>query len=423
MRFSRLCSLAALLLVVLASAGFSPPLARADNWPAWRGPTGQGTSAEKSLPVEWSATKNVKWKVSLPDSGNSTPIVWGAKIFLTQATEGGKKRSLLCLNRKDGSKLWEKTVAFGLKEPKHNTNTFCAASPVTDGERVVVSHGSAGVYCYDLGGKELWHRDFGPGRHIWGSASSPVIYKDRVIFYFGPGEKTFLIAMNKKDGTDIWKVEERAGKPEEYIGVWGTPVIADMKGRMELVMNMPGAVKGYNPETGAVLWSCKGLEKDSGQDRLTYASPLVGQDVIVGMAGFGGPSIGLKTGGTGDITGTHRLWRTATNPQRIGSGVIIGEYVYVVNEPGIACLELKTGKEKWRESISGGLWSSILHADGRLYVVSQTGETVVFAPNPKEFEVIARNKLGDGTTRASVITSDGDLFIRTYKSLWCIGKK
>jgi outer membrane protein assembly factor BamB len=142
-------------------------LSRAENWPAWRGPTGQGSCMEKTLPVKWSATENVKWKIALPDEGNSTPIVWGEKIFLTQATDKGKKRSLWCISRKDGTKLWEQTVGFDGEEPKHQTNTYCAASPATDGERIVVSHGSAGVYCYDFDGKELWHRDLGPCRHIW----------------------------------------------------------------------------------------------------------------------------------------------------------------------------------------------------------------------------------------------------------------
>ena len=140
-RLAGLCTTAVLLAL---------PAARADNWPAWRGPTGQGQCAEKNLPVKWSATQNVKWKVPLPDAGNSTPVVWGDKVFLTQATDGGKKRSLWCLSRADGSKLWEKTIEYHHKEPKHDTNTYCAASPVTDGERVVVSYGSAGVYCYDF---------------------------------------------------------------------------------------------------------------------------------------------------------------------------------------------------------------------------------------------------------------------------------
>ncbi|MDB5306257.1 MAG: hypothetical protein JWO38_459 [Gemmataceae bacterium] len=406
------------LLVLLAL--LLPP-AQAENWPAWRGPTGQGVSTEKDLPVRWSATENVKWKVPLPDTGNSTPVVWGDKIFLTQATDKGKKRALWCLARKDGAKLWEKTVEYTAAEPKHDTNTYCAASPATDGERVVVSHGSAGVYCYDLAGTELWHRDLGPCHHIWGNASSPVLYKNLVFLNFGPNEKTFLVAMNKADGKDVWRADEVGKKAGEFFGSWSTPVVADVKGRTELVMSWPGVVKGYNPDTGQVLWSCRGLEKDGAVDRLAYTSPLVSADGIVAMAGYGGPSIGIKPGGTGDVTDTHRLWRVAKNPQRIGSGVIVEGYVYTVNEPGVVCLELKTGKEVWDQPIPGGSWSSIVLVEGRLYVVGQQGETFVIAAKP-ELEVIARNPLKE-TTRASVVPSDGDFLIRTYKHLWCIGGK
>jgi outer membrane protein assembly factor BamB len=415
MRPSRLIAATSLLLFALS-------LARAENWPAMRGPTGQGVSTDKKLPVKWSATENVKWKMPLPEPGNSTPIVWGDKIFLTQATEKGKKRSLWCLSRKDGSKLWEKTVEFANPGEIHGTNTYCAASPVTDGERVVVSHGSAGVYCYDLAGKELWHRDLGPNRHYWGSAASPVIYKDLVILNFGPGVHSFLIAMNKNDGKDVWKVDDRKGTERESFGSWSTPVVADVKGRTELVMSWGGVVKGYKPETGETLWTCRGLEKEGGKDRLTYTSPLVSQDAIVALAGYGGDGLGIKAGGSGDITDTHRLWRVRKNPQRIGSGVIVGEHAYIVNEPSLACIELKTGKEVWSEKIPGSIWSSIVLADGKLYAVSQQGVTYVVAAKP-QYEEIARNKLDGTMTRASVVPSDGEIFIRTYKHLWCIAEK
>ena len=397
--------------------------ARADNWPAWRGPTGQGHTAEKNLPTKWSATENVKWKVELPDAGNSTPIVWGDRIFLTQATEKGKKRSLLCLGRKDGSKLWEKTVAFDGKEQIHGTNTYCAASPVTDGERVVVFHGSAGMYCYDFAGKELWKKEFGPCDHIWGSAASPVIYKDLIIHNFGPHEKTFLVALKKADGTEVWRNDEVGKKPAEYFGSWSTPVVAAVGGRTELVMTWPGVVKSYEPETGKLLWSSAGLEKDGAKDRLAYASPLVSDKYVFAAAGYGGAAVGLKTGGTGDVTDSHRLFRTPKNPQRIGSGVIVGDHVYVVNETGVVCVDLKTGQEQWGQNVPGGVWSSIVRAGDTLYLTTQRGETLVFKANPKEYEEVAVNKLDGAVTRASLVPSDGELFIRTYRHLWCIGKK
>ena len=425
----------AILVLGTQYSVLSTPL-RADNWPGWRGPTGQGHSTETGLPVEWSATKNVKWKIPLPDEGNSTPVVWGDRVFVTQATDktkwpkggnGGpasaETRMLLCFNRADGKELWRATVRYTKLESTHPTNPFCSASPATDGERVVVSHGSAGVFCYDFAGKELWRRDLGPAEHIWGNAASPVLYKNLVILNFGPGPRTFLIALDKITGKDVWKVEEKGGKPSEYVGSWSTPVIAAPTGRTELIMSWAGAVKSYDPDTGELYWTCHGLEKDGkASDRLTYTSPLVGNGVVVAMAGFGGAAIGVKAGGSGDVTATHRLWRTPRNPQRIGSGVIVGDHVYAVNEPGLVCLELRTGKVVWEEKLGAGIWGSVVHADGRLYVTAQNGETIVYAPKP-EYEPIARNRLDGARTRASIAVSDGELFIRTYKHLWCIAKK
>ncbi len=414
MSFPRIASLGVLAAVIASTA-------RADNWPAWRGPTGQGVTAEKNLPTKWSATENVKWKIDLPDTGNSTPIVWGDKIFLTQATDKGKKRSLYCLNRKDGSKVWEKTVEFDGKEVIHSTNTYCAASPVTDGERVVAFHGSAGLYCYDLSGKELWKKNFGPCDHIWGSAASPVIYKDLVIHNFGPHAKSFLVALNKKTGEEVWKNDEYKGG--DYFGSWSTPIIAKTGDRTELVVSWPAVVKSYNPDSGSLLWSSKGLEKEGGNDRLTYTSALVSDKYVFAAAGYGGAAIGVKTGGTGDVTESHRLFRAAKNPQRIGSGVIIGDHAYVVNEPSVVCIDLKTGKQTWEKNIAGGSWSSIVNASGTLYLTSQRGETLVFRADPKEYDEIALNKLDGATTRASIVPSDGEFLIRTYKHLWCVGGK
>jgi outer membrane protein assembly factor BamB len=402
------------------------PSVRADNWPAWRGADGTGRCAERDLPVKWSADENVRWKVKLPGPGNSTPVVWGERIFLTQATDKGQKRGLMCLSRKDGSTLWHKVVEYKDKELTHDTNPYCSASPATDGQRVVVSHGSAGVYCYDFDGNELWHRDLGKCEHIWGNAASPVIYGDLVILNFGPGERTFLLAMDKKTGKDVWKVEEPGGKRgdkgEAWIGSWSTPVLLKRKERDELIVSWPGVVKAYAPKTGNLLWNCRGLAKDEGTDRLVYTSALVSPEAVVAMAGYGGPALAVKPGGSGDVTETRRLWRQPSAPQRIGSGVIAGEHVYILNEDGTAeCMELATGKRVWKERVGAGAWGSLVLASDRLYVTNLEGETLVLAAKPK-FEVIARNPLKE-RTRASIAVSDGDLFIRTYDHLWCVGKR
>jgi outer membrane protein assembly factor BamB len=400
--------------------------AEADPWPAWRGPTGQGFCTEQNLPLKWSPTENIVWKVPLPGPGNSTPIVWGDRIFVTQALDVNMakklapRRALLCFSRKDGKLLWQREVEYREPEETHNTNPYCSASPVTDGERVIVSHGSAGVFCYNFEGKELWRRDLGKFDHIWGNAASPVIFKDLVVLNCGPGERCFLLAMNKKTGEDVWKVPEVSGRDGyKEPGSWSTPIIVPVQGEDQLIMSWGEAVKAYRPRSGELLWSCKGMGKTV--DHLAYTSPLATPAVVVAMSGFGGAYLAVKTGGRGDVTETHRLWRVPNAPQRIGSGVIIGEHIYVANSgPGtLQCIELKTGKTLWTERLGDACWGSIVHADGKLYVTDLQGETFVVAAKPT-FELLARNHLKERTL-ASPAVSDGQIFIRTHQHLWCIG--
>ena len=220
----------------------------------------------------------------------------------------------------------------------------------------------------------------------------------------------------------MWKSEEQ--KAADYVGSWSTPVVAKAGGRTELVVSWPAQVKGYEPETGKVLWNAKGLEKEGGNDRLTYTSALVSDKYVFAAAGYGGAAIGVKTGGTGDVTESHRLFRAAKNPQRIGSGVIHEGHIYIHNDPGTAmCLNLETGKEVWNERLTGGSasgqnWSSVLLADGKCYTITQGGDCFVFKASPS-FELLATNPLGE-RSNSSVAASQGALFIRTHKSLWCV---
>lgn len=422
---------AVLTLFILAAA------APADDWPAWRGPTGQGQSAEKELPLTWSPTQNIRWKVALPDAGSSTPAVWGDRVFVTQASEktwppkggnGGmaaaKTRSLLCFNRTDGKLLWQQNVVYEAEEPTHPTNPYCSASPATDGERVVVSHGSAGMHCYDFSGKELWKVDTGKMEHLWGNASSPVIWQDLVLLWCGPGVNQRLLAVDRKTGARKWEHLEPGGdaglapKGAKWIGSWSTPVIAKVGAQDQILLSVPKALKGFDPKTGKELWSCAGLGD------LVYASPVAADGIAVALSGYGGPGLAVKLGGTGDITAS-RLWhQTKGNPQRVGSGVIVGPHLYILEEPGAPhCFDLKTGEELWTKQIEkrpgGGAWGSMVHAAGRIYVVDRGGTTLVFKADPT-FALLASNPLGEHTD-ASIAVSNGEIFIRTYKQLWCIG--
>ena len=394
----------------------------ADNWPQWRGLDGFGHSKERNLPVTWSATENVKWKTPLPGPGMSSPIVWKDKVFLTQSLDkAGTRRALICFDRKSGKEHWQRVTEFSGKESTYDPEPhFCSASPVTDGERVVAFFASAGMVCYDLNGNELWRRDLGPCDQIWGTAASPIIYKNLVIHNFGPGERTFLIALDKRTGKDVWKVDIPGGsfgkEPSNWNGSWATPVVAKVNGRDELIAPWPKVLKAYDPATGKELWSCQGLTP------LSYTSPLVSGDVVAQLCGFGGSALAVKAGGTGDVTESNRLWHVEKSTQRIGSGVVVGEHLYFPNENGIInCVELKTGKTLWAERAAGQTWSSMVYGDGRIYLTNQRGETVVIAAKPV-FEVLSRNPLNE-RSQSSPAISDGDIFIRTYNHLWCIGQK
>ena len=281
---------------------------QAGNWPAWHGPSGSGVSPETQLPVRWSARENVLWKVPLPDRGNSSPIVWGDRVFITQAIERESRLAVVCLNRANGRILWQAGIAHSEKAPTHDANPYGSASPVTDGERVIAWFGSAGIYCYDLNGKALWSRDLGKQNHQWGYAASPVIYGDWCFLNFGPGERTFLIALDKKTGKTVWKVDvpavqakERtdgfAGQSNGVIGSWSTPVVIKTNGRDELIVSFPEQVRAFDPKTGKELWVCDGLNP------LVYSSPIYGDGVVVAMGGFLGTLVAVKPGG--NVRFTH----------------------------------------------------------------------------------------------------------------------
>lgn len=422
----------AFLLVLVFSTS-----AMAENWPAWRGPTGMGTSSEKKLPLEWSATENVRWKVILPSAGNSTPIVWGDRVFITQANNvtkwppkipanfaggssaGGyavaEKRSVICFDRRDGKQLWQGDVIYKDEEITHPTNPFCSASPVTDGERVIASHGSAGLVCYDFEGKELWRYDNGKLEHLWGTASSPILYGDLCIQWCGPGDRQFFVAVDKRTGKKVWEVIEPGGDTgittKNFLGTWSTPLIANIGGQDQMIFALPRKLKGYDPKTGKELWS------STKQGGYCYSSPLFAD----GLAIFGQNLV--KLGGAGDISKDQLRHRVGS--MYISTAVIDGDYLYTYNNVGVpACHEWKTGKEIWSSQIVGRpggktAWGSPVLAAGRIYITDQDGATSVFAAGPK-YELLALNILKE-KCNASMAVSQGDLFIRSHKHLWCIG--
>ena len=458
------CRLSLLFVLALASS------AGADNWPLWRGPTGAGISSDKDLPIKWSATENVRWRVPLPGPCHSSPIVWGDRVFVTQAVDDGKRRTLMCFNRADGKLLWQSQVTYAEPEPISPNNTFCAGSPATGGERVYVCFGSAGASAYDFEGKELWHRDLGKVTNAFGSAVSPILVGDMCILNFGPDPKARLIALNKKTGEVAW--EAVPPKPEESElasrgpggpggprgpggppgrggpgmgpgpggppgggrgpggpggdpargSSWSTPIVVNANGRTEVVLATAGRLSAYDPASGRQLWVSKGLGAS------IYSSPTWGEGVVFAMTSGpgGGPAVAVRPGGDGDVTKSQRVWRLETLKSSIGSGVIYNGHLFLIAGDGTAlCLDLKTGKTIWEHRLpsTGGRsssWSSMLLADGKIYVPNQSGDVFVLRAGP-QFELLATNAVGE-PTNASLAASNGELFMRTDKSLWCFGK-
>jgi outer membrane protein assembly factor BamB len=412
------------LLIVFVCA--TAKVSRSADFPSFRGPNGDGITAESKAPLEWSPTKNIKWKVDLPKPSNGSPIVSNGCVFVVGCEDDdGLKRSLYCFDRKDGKQRWVKTVDFDKKEPTHQTNPHGSSTPAADGKHVLVWHSSAGLFCYDFEGNQLWSRDLGEFQHMWGYGTSPVIYRDKVIMHCGPGPKVFLAALDLSSGRTNWTAEEvvdgdgnnRTDKAP--MGSWTTPLIVNVGGQDQIICTMLTRIVGYSPKDGKILWYCDGIRGPKGD--LAYSSPVMADDICVSIGGYGGPGLGVKLGGSGDITAS-RLWRTEQNPQSIGSGVVVDGYFYRPNAgPGtIQCIEPATGKILWTDREAGSvMWGSMIYAAGRCYVTGQNGATVVFKPNPEKFELLANNQLNEATNSTPAI-SDGEIFLRTHKSLYCV---
>jgi outer membrane protein assembly factor BamB len=397
------------------------------DWPCFRGPTHNGHAAGK-YPTEWGPGQNIQWKIQLPGLGNSSPIVIGDQVFVAMAEEKGKKRSLRSYDRKTGKPGWFQVVEFDGKEPTHDTNPYAGSTPASDGKRVVIWHGTPGLFCYDLAGKELWKLDLGPIKHIWGFGSSPVIHDGFVYLNAGPGASSFVIAVDLATGKEVWRVNETDGADNEnpkatggrdkWIGSWATPVVARIDGTAQLVVSLPHRMQGFDLKSGKSIWTCQGF------GTLAYTDAQVGEGYAIGSGGYGGPIFGLSLGGEGDITEKARLWRNdGENPQRIGSGIILDQHFYIVNENGVVqCVHIPSGQENWKARLpsGGGFWASTILADGKLYAVNQTGKATVFAASPSEFKLIAENNCEEGTN-ATPAFSQGQIFYRSYSGLMCIG--
>jgi outer membrane protein assembly factor BamB len=413
-------------VAVVAVFLLSFAVVHAENWPQWRGPSLNGISNEKNLPVKWTAEENVVWKTPMPGWSGSTPIIWRDRIFLNVAD--GDSLSLWCVDKTSGEVLWKKPLGAGnVKRQKQNMSS---PSPVTDGRSVYVMTGTGVLKGFNFTGKELWSRDiqkeYGQFGLNWGYASSPLLFEDSLYVQVLHGMKTddpsYVMRIDKKSGKTLWKVDRSTNAIRESPDSYTTPGLLRYGKTTEIVITGGDCVTGHDPATGKELWRANGLNPDNNPFYRIVASPIIFNEIIYAPTRVK-PLLALKAGGRGDVTNSHVLWSTPNGPD-VPTPVTDGKYFYVVKDNGVMwCLDAKTGAEIYaNQRIKPGTYSgSPVLADGKIYVTNEDGLTTVVAAGPK-FEVMAENPLNDYVLSSPAI-SDGRIYIRTAQHLYAIGKK
>ena len=408
------------MVIVLGS-----PLA-AEHWPQWRGPMLNGISGEKNLPVKWSTTENVAWRVAVPQYSGSTPIIWGEHIFLNVADEGSLH--LLALDRNTGATRWKRLLSGG--DRRQMKQNMSSPSPVTDGRYVWAMTGTGMLLAFDFDGKELWkrdiQRDYGQFGIMHGYASSPLLHDDAlyvpVLHGMMTDDPSYILRIDKLSGKTVWRVERPTNARSESPDAYTTPALLTHGGRTEIVITGGDVVTGHDPATGTELWRADGLNpNDEGNYRIV-ASPLVHGDLLFAPSRER-PLLAIRPGGKGDVTKSHVLWSFNNGPD-VPTPVTDGTYLYSINDRGIMyVLEARTGKTVYgpQRLRSATYSASPVLADGKIYITDEDGVTSVVQAGAT-FALLAENDLGDYTL-SSPAMSDGQIFLRTDGFLYAIGER
>jgi outer membrane protein assembly factor BamB len=402
----------------------APPFAYGNDWPHWRGPTRDGVSTETGLPVKWSTTESVLWRIPMPDRSGSTPILWGDTVFLNVADAGSLY--LWALDRKDGSLRWKAHLSDG--DHRQRKQNMSSPSPLTDGRYVWVMTGTGILKQFDFLGKELWMRDiqkdYGKFGLNWGYASSPLLHQGALYVQVLHGMKTddpsYVLRIDASTGKTVWRIERPTKAIRESPDSYTTPALLEYEGKKELVVTGGDVVTGHDLETGKELWRSDGLNPENNANYRIVASPVVMNGIIYAPSRER-PLLALKAGGRGDITRSHRLWEFDKGPD-VPTPVTDGKYFYLVDDQGILfCLDARSGAVVWGpQRIAPGIYSSsLVLADGKIYATNEDGVTTVLRAGPK-FEVLAENRL-ESYTLSSPAISKGQIFLRTEDFLYCIG--
>jgi outer membrane protein assembly factor BamB len=416
-------------LTTLALATMAVVTLSADNWPQWRGPELNGVSKETGLPVKWTTTENIAWKLPMPARSGATPIIWNNTIFLNVALlDGEGDLELWAVDRTKGAITWKKPLSGG--NNRQRKQNMSSPSPVTDGRSVWVMTGTGILKAFDFKGTELWSRDiqkdYGSFGLNWGYASSPLLDEGSLYVQVLHGMKTddpsYVMRIDAKSGKTLWRVERPTDALLESPDSYTTPALARVGAAKEIVITGGDVVTGHDPATGKELWRAQGLNPGKDRNYRIVASPQVVGEIVIAPTRVR-PMLALKPGGRGDVTESHKVWSFDRGPD-VPTPVSDGTLLYSVDDRGVVyALDVKTGAVTYGpERLKPGTYSaSPVLADGKIYVTSEEGITSVFAAGPK-FQVVAENAV-DEYTLSSVAVSNGQIFLRTEKNLYAIGKK
>ena len=395
---------------------------RGENWPRFRGPSGQGISSETDLPVTWSKDENIKWTSDLPGQGWSSPIVFKDHIFLTAATEEGVSCRVICINRQDGSIAWTKEVHRQKPGPMRKQNSYATPTPVTDGKLVYSVFYDGTVIAVDFSGNIVWKNNEVRFFSLHGLGASPILANGQIIMPFDgssreetqvgwkvPWEKAVILSLDAEDGSVRWK----GSRGKSRVG-HVTPILVDDD--KQLISAGGDRVQGFDPNTGERIWSIYS------QGEGVTPSPVVGDGLLYTSSGFEAPTLrAVRLGGKGEVTNSHIAWEQKNGVAALASLLYVKPYLYSISRDNILhCLDAATGDIVWRERLTGTYSASPIYADGRIYILSAEGETLVLHPGAK-YDEIARNDISD-TCNASMAISQGNFYIRSAKKLYCIGK-
>lgn len=390
-------------------------VARAEDWPEFRGPTGEGHSAADNLPLEWGKDKNKVWQQDIPGLGWSSPVVVQGRVYLTTAVpvKGDFSLEALCLDAKTGAILWEKEVfrENGKTAPAiHSKNSHASPTPLVHDGRLYVHFGHMGTACLDLAGKILWRNNELKYNPVHGNGGTPIFVDDKLIFSCDGGDQAFVAALDRATGKQAWRTDRRTDPVKKFS--FSTPLLITVNGKKQVISPGSEAVMAYDPANGHEIWRVRY------RGYSVIPRPVYGHGLLFISTSYDSPTLlAIRPDGAGDVTKSHIAWSNRQNAPHTPSVLLVGDELYMVSDDGVAsCLDAKTGKVHWHERLGGEFSASPVHAAGRIYFQSEDGVGIVVKAG-KQFELLARNPLNERTL-ASYAIADDALFIRTDKRLY-----